>query len=103
VGGEQSAPQRPGGAAHCAPPTAVTRCQRCSPARRASRFDLVPHRLPEDLTQNPVHSTATPSRRSGRVSGISASHDLIPQPRPAEWGTTPFMGLHCANAALVTL
>ncbi len=83
--------RRSAGAAHYAPPTAATRCRRCSPARQACRADPTPPAAGSD--PKPASPRHPPTVYRGYSRHTVRSRTLDPQ----SGATTPLRGLRCAN------
>jgi hypothetical protein len=84
--------RRSTGAAHYAPPTAATRCRRCSPARQACRADpTLPVAGSDPIPASPRHPPTVPPCISGLFPPRS---DQAPS---TEWGNDTPGGLRCAD------
>jgi len=86
VGSEQSTP--PGGQ----PGQLTTRHRQQRPVVGVARqlvkhVKPIPHPLPQDLTQNPLHLATFPP--SPPCIGVVPPHGPITHPRPPEWGNDP--------------
>jgi hypothetical protein len=87
VRGSQAKPatQRSGGAAHRAPPTAATDCQRHGPVRRVGRAGPT-------LPAGEFDPEPGPRRPLPPVSKISTPCDPLTHPRQTEWGNDTLHG-----------
>ena len=85
--------RRSDGAAHYAPPTAATRCRRCSPARQACRADPTPAAEPDPKPASPRHPPTVPAVYQGysatRSDHAPSTHRVAQR--------HPYRGLRCAD------
>jgi hypothetical protein len=86
--------RRSDGAAHYAPPTAATRCRRCSPARQACRADPTPPAAePDPKPASPRHPPTVPAVQQGysatRSDHAPSTHRVAQR--------HPYRGLRCAD------